>query len=527
MLIKNLYDFAVIGSGPTGTAALRVLAHSGATVALIDAGASLPPTLSSTVKNLAQVPWKEWPSGARNDLLALSSRGVRSKLLFGSDFAYDDGTLGLTYHSSDVRASIGIGGFSSVWGATSNLQPRTTWPSELQSVWDENFDHADALSSYMTLSGEPGALDDFLPPIHRRYPVASGTALTALARAHSFFEGDPTAHYRGLGLPTLAVASRVSHQNTSEGCTACGLCQVGCPYGHIWTSTSELEEICRSYSVTYIRGVVHRFDQTSSTSPVTVTFSDPSTSIARQIATSRLVVASGPISTASLLMKSQILRQQVRISDSQTFFFAGISSESLRTKGSNPTLTEALTLAGDQQTGHSQAQIYGPSEYLSQRLASTFPLSALPRGAIPELLLDRTVVGLCYLDSRNSGSLVVQANGAVQQQVLPRQRQYVRRASEEHGQVLRKMGIRTLLITARLMPVGGGNHLGRSLPMVPQGLTEAEDHLYSDILGRPLGKGRVHIVDSSILPVVAAGSLTLTAMANATRIASNLVMAGR
>lgn len=492
-------------------------------MALIDAGATLPPSLASIVKNLSQVPWKEWPSDAKNDLLALSSRGVRSKLLFGSDFAYDDGTLGLTYHSSDVRASIGTGGFSSVWGATSNLQPRITWPSELQSVWDENFNYADVLSSYMPLSGEPGALDEFLPPLHRRYPVASGTALTALARAHSFFEGDPSAHYRGLGLPTLAVAPRVSQKNTSEGCTACGLCQVGCPYGHIWTSTSELEKIRRRYSVTYIRGVVHRFEQTSSTSPVTVTFTDPSTSMVRQIATSRLVVASGPISTASLLMKSHILRRQVHVSDSQTFFFAGLSSESLRTKDSNPTLTEALTLVGDQQTGHSQAQIYGPSEYLSQRLASTSPLSALPRGAIPESLLHRTVVGLCYLDSRNSGSLVVRANGAVQQEVRPRQRQYARSASEEHGQVLRKMGIRTLLITARLMPVGGGNHLGRSLPMIPQGFTEADENPYSDILGRPLGKGRVHIVDSSILPVVAAGSLTLSAMANATRIASHLI----
>jgi choline dehydrogenase-like flavoprotein len=42
----------------------------------------------------------------------------------------------------------------------------------------------------------------------------------------------------------------------------------------------------------------------------------------------------------------------------------------------------------------------------------------------------------------------------------------------------------------------------------------------TDIYGRPAGLARVHAVDSTIFPSVAATTITLTAMANAYRIGS-------
>ena len=40
----------------------------------------------------------------------------------------------------------------------------------------------------------------------------------------------------------------------------------------------------------------------------------------------------------------------------------------------------------------------------------------------------------------------------------------------------------------------------------------------SDLLGRPNGYQRIHVIDSSILPSIAPGPITFTVMANAVRI---------
>ena len=42
----------------------------------------------------------------------------------------------------------------------------------------------------------------------------------------------------------------------------------------------------------------------------------------------------------------------------------------------------------------------------------------------------------------------------------------------------------------------------------------------SDLLGRPMGLARVHLVDSSVFPTIPATNITLTLMANAHRIAA-------
>jgi choline dehydrogenase-like flavoprotein len=44
----------------------------------------------------------------------------------------------------------------------------------------------------------------------------------------------------------------------------------------------------------------------------------------------------------------------------------------------------------------------------------------------------------------------------------------------------------------------------------------------SDIYGRPAGLTRIHIVDASVFPSIPATTITLTAMANAHRIADEL-----
>jgi choline dehydrogenase-like flavoprotein len=64
-------------------------------------------------------------------------------------------------------------------------------------------------------------------------------------------------------------------------------------------------------------------------------------------------------------------------------------------------------------------------------------------------------------------------------------------------------------------PAGRGFHSGGSFPM-----REQPQELESDLLGRPYGLERVHLIDSSTFPTIPSTTITLTVMANAHRIAS-------
>jgi len=61
---------------------------------------------------------------------------------------------------------------------------------------------------------------------------------------------------------------------------------------------------------------------------------------------------------------------------------------------------------------------------------------------------------------------------------------------------------------------GEGNHVGGLFPM-----RRSPAQFETDTLGRLPGLARVHLVDGSILPALAATTFTYTTMANAHRIA--------
>ncbi|MGA7350998.1 MAG: GMC oxidoreductase, partial [Acidobacteriaceae bacterium] len=90
--------------------------------------------------------------------------------------------------------------------------------------------------------------------------------------------------------------------------------------------------------------------------------------------------------------------------------------------------------------------------------------------------------------------------------------------------VVRKLAsLSTALGSVPLSPLlkigepGRGYHSGGSFPM-----STHPSEGQSDIFGRPAGFARVHAVDSTVFPSIAATTITLTAMANAWRIGSML-----
>jgi choline dehydrogenase-like flavoprotein len=70
----------------------------------------------------------------------------------------------------------------------------------------------------------------------------------------------------------------------------------------------------------------------------------------------------------------------------------------------------------------------------------------------------------------------------------------------------------------RLGDAGQGYHVGGAFPMRAR-----PGPFQSDVLGRPFGFERVHLVDSTTFPSIPASTVTFTVLANAHRIASTVV----
>jgi choline dehydrogenase-like flavoprotein len=91
----------------------------------------------------------------------------------------------------------------------------------------------------------------------------------------------------------------------------------------------------------------------------------------------------------------------------------------------------------------------------------------------------------------------------------------MRKATRRLADAARQVGMVALTPLVRLNPLGSSFHCGGTFPM-----REAPVAGETDILGRPAGFRRVHLIDASIFPSIPASTITFSVMANAHRIAT-------
>jgi hypothetical protein len=167
-------------------------------------------------------------------------------------------------------------------------------------------------------------------------------------------------------------------------------------------------------------------------------------------------------------------------------------------------------------------QIYSYNDHLSQivdhklgALKTIFPKSAL---------LGRFLLVQGYLHSDHSGTIVGRLHRAGDGDVLALQPAINPQTRVKIAQVLSKLrrhtfnlGAFPLSLLLQQTEPGRGFHTGGSFPMAAR-----PGPGQSDILGRPYGLSRTHVVDSSVFPSIPATTITLSVMANAHRIASEV-----
>ena len=519
----------VIGSGPAGVAAARALAERGHEVTILDVGRGPDERVSQKYAELSEHPPEEWRDELVEELRQEFSVGrstLPPKPVLGSLHPYAPGDPSAPAPGSAVgiTPSLGKGGLSAVWGAAI-LPYRETdlagWPLRLGDLAP----FYRSVLEFLPLAGRRDRLDREFP-LYREDP----TDLRPTAQIRSLLsdlEGSEAAiEAHSVVAGRARVAVRTADGPAGRGCRYTGLCLHGCPLGAIWSAGQALSELQSRWGVRYLPGsYVERLTESAAGVEVLYRTAERRESMRAE----RVFVAAGVLPTTRLLLHSlDAAGEAVELRDSQYYTFPLLRSAGCRvsvgTQGN--TLAQAFIELNDREdprrSGH--IQVYGYSDLMLREAAATLRLPPRPFERVAQPLLSRLLFCQGYLHSDRSRAIRAELGGSDQD--APLELSPVGSAEAVERSVVAMLGrLRAIARPLRAVPLrpmlrvwepGRGIHVGGSFPMSvePTGLE-------SDLLGRPAGLRRVHVVDSSVFPTVPPTTITYTAMANAQRIAAS------
>ena len=523
-MIENL----IIGTGPAALAAAVALKQNGQAFEVLDAGTDLEPSRLATISKLRATPQKDWTPEDVSTLFPVplaSSKGVDKRFAFGSDFPYRiPGTLSITTENCKVDVSHGFGGLGNVWGAAvlpyaqSDLHDWPVTPESLR----RSYQH---VSQYVPMSG---ARDD----LQELFPIDSdalGTlrACTQISRLQGFLESRKR-DLAGSGIRTGRARVAVESRDVTTQCQYCGHCLDGCVYMSIFNP--------REYwSRLFPEGLrIHRecyaLEFREERESVRVATLDLTGSRPREFVAKRVWIASGAVGTTRLVARSLgILERPISLKDSQYFFFPLLTLKKTPEEPIRFTLAELFVelLPSRSNPYFTHFQVYGLNAIFQDVIR--IRLAAIPGSSYISTELERRILLFQgFLHSAYSGSLTMTITASTADADQVHLRGETNPDSVLRAGVALRLLRRKLLpfgvvppFSLKLVPIGRSFHLGSSFPMKNSGSA-----FYSDVLGRPMGLKRVHLMDASTFPSIPATTITFTIMANSDRIVNESLHAG-
>ena len=514
-------------------------------VHVVDAGGSLESVPADRAASLGRKAPSLWPKDDVEWLkstLQPNTNGVETKLSFGSRYPYEIPKSGPAWDvRGGLKPSFAFGGLSTVWGA-SVLPYRqdeiTKWPITLKELEPH-------YRAVLVETGVAGVRDDLeeIFPIYHKAPSLLETSPQAMAVLGKWHKNRRKLIAGGFrwgrsrlmveGKHAEASTGRLSYHGSNElaaekACVECGMCMYGCPYDLIYSSRQSIRKWHGEGKINYEAGVlVEGFKELGDR--VEVWGRNLTTGEEWRGETERLFLGGGVLSSTAIVMRSLgIENQPVEILDSQYFTVpllsfrgtAGVRESRLHTLAQ--IFLEIMPAEISKQLIHLQIYTYNDmiTRVLQQKAG---PLAGLLDPMIRQME-GRLFFLQGYLHSDESGRLRItmsatqggQKKFSVEPMVNPKAGGMVKKVLAKVISHFGDLGFLPILPMASLGEPGRSFHSGGSMPM---GGDRQKYPIATDRLGRPNGLKRVHIIDASAFPSISATTITLTAMANAHRIA--------
>ncbi|QGM46674.1 GMC oxidoreductase [Methylocystis heyeri] len=515
----------VIGSGPAGVACARALAASGRPVTILDAGHLLEAEREGARSRLAHRDHYDAIARERNfgPGAVLQKQGaVPRKLAFGSDYPYRKAPGAANVAQSTdlcVEGSYARGGLSNVWGGAIlpyRQSDIADWPISAEDLHP----FYNLVAKFLPVAAEPDDLEHLFPlATELSPPLRCGAQSERFRRALADNKARLNAAGVYFGASRLAVdAHGVRGQ---APCIYCGQCLHGCPRELIYTSRHGLSDLCARGGVAYRSGVVVKSIEERADSSIirAVAFDGTPCSFEAK----RAFLAAGPLHSTEILLRSLGLYDHaVHLRDSQYFLFPllqftgakDVSSERQHTLAQ--TFMEILDAGLGDKTVH--LQIYAYNDHISRLLDEK--LGRLRRYFPGGALLGRLLLVQGYLHSSLSATIATSLHACGKSDELrlnrvenPQTKPKIMRLLSKLAGLSWPMRAFPVAPLLRIAEAGRGFHFGGSFPMARD-----PGPGQTDLLGRPFGFRRLHVVDATVFPSIAATTITYTAMANAYRI---------
>jgi choline dehydrogenase-like flavoprotein len=501
------------------------LANRDIPICLVDAAIDADEDMRTLRERLGSVEPAEWTAG---DIQSLKRRtiptssGVEAKLDFGSDHVYRviPGAPRFEPDGAEMLRSFARGGLSNVWGASILPYPENElddWPIAADSLRE----HYKSVLEFVPFCGTDDDLSELFPEMGDRFQSMPGNRqqdclMRDLNRSRDSLAG------AGIRFGHARLAVDATGPSTGFPCQRCGLCLYGCPYELIYSSKTTLDAVLARDNVEHRPGIwVRRIEPKRDGLRIYARNID--TGEETSIEAEKVFLAAGIVETARIVLEStkqynvpvtglhsdRITMPMIRFQRDK-----GVCKEPMHTL--SQVFLEILDATISDKVIH--VQIYGYNDLmpgaLSERLRR-FGLSGI--GRLDSVLLERLMVAFAYLHSSISSKIeyVLRPNGELR--VTGKPSAAAARACRQLGNKLRMNGLRfrSLFGYGKLHLPGGGNHSGGTFPM-----KHSPGTMQCDVMGELHGMPGLHIVDSSVLPSLSSTTITLAAMANAHRIAS-------
>lgn len=503
-------------------------------ITVVDLGLELDDEARQITSTLATLVPDEWDESAVARIATQPTGMGRSSLpekrSYGSLFPFADGgqLSGLLAEGEANQAAVSgaYGGFSTVWGA--QVMPFTEgvlrrWPFA-PSVMAR---HYKSVLRQIPFAGHEDDLADVFP-LHvapKPLPALSARSLLTLG---NYERNKQKLAELGLTMGRARLAM------DAPPCTRCGLCMTGCPYGLVYSAAHTFDELRRRGRVTYRSGLlVHRIEERADEVVVHATERDGVSSVTFNA--DRVFVACGGVGTTRLVLNSLgTAGAEVSLQESRQFAVPFLS----RRPTPDPrglrdfTLNQFNAAVSFDDDGVDVSVIHFYSYNPALLAALPGPLRQRWGAWLAGPALSRLTVALGYLPGWHSPAIRLRMTDPRSSSLGPLT---LSEESPPDGELFTQI-VRRLRRAAPLLDlwpvtraafVSGpakSYHFGGTFPHARRG---HGGRFSTDRLGRLHDWRRVHLVDGSVLPDIPATTFTLTVMANAHRIAAEVVRNGR
>jgi choline dehydrogenase-like flavoprotein len=480
---------AVIGSGPSGWAATKTLTELGHEVTIIDSSLTESDATDNDTNN--------------------NNSTLNRKLYFGSDLPYRNFPVGPSLNSQEVNPifSFASGGLSLVWGATMLpycKEDTLNWPFDVSSLENEFREISEAIP----ITGGRDGLSPTYGNFYSRRGIMPSNRIIKILEHFARIDVQEIQ----VGLSRLAVETGTQE---IEGCVYCNKCINGCPLNLIWSSKDSI------FKAKNLKSRVLRLNESSAGVEIETVDIDGEHKVFDGF--EKVFLATGSLESFRILANSKIVSKEGTLKDSATFFLPLIALPKLGKLLHNSFGLSQVFIRLNRTDSEvaSQFQLYEYSEDLIARAKKALPFGALIPNSILRFFLKRMMVAIGYLDGADSPGIQMSLvdDGSVLNSLARdgkgwgERNRVIKLSIKRLSKYIMKSGLFPIPFMTQIALPGEGVHFGSWLPMGEK----------SDLLGRPIGSQRIHVVDSSVLPTIAPGPITFTVMANAMRIAKAAV----